>query len=186
MNHEAMDFAAPQVYWMGAHNVGEQLTNSYNEYKALSDKPFVPIGPTFGGILPNGAWWEPSAAELKDFIAWCKASGIDAYGFYSLDWIFQHWSESGKEWLEAISGADFDLPEPEPEPAPVDGLRYRVCVPRLNVRKGPGTQHADIGDLVNGDVVQVLDIAGDSAWVRHARGWSCVRQGTVEFMELVE
>jgi hypothetical protein len=53
MHHEKVKLAAPQVYWLGSHNPREQLERSCTEYAGLSDKPFIPIGATFGVTLPT-------------------------------------------------------------------------------------------------------------------------------------
>jgi len=58
------NFHAPQVYWIGAHNPGDQLRKSVRELQALANLPVVPVGaayydPTFK--------WQPTVAELNEF-----------------------------------------------------------------------------------------------------------------------
>src|SRR4030042_1423357 len=57
------NFHAPQVYWIGAHNPGDQLRKSVRELQALANLPVVPVGaayydPTFK--------WQPTVAELNE------------------------------------------------------------------------------------------------------------------------
>jgi hypothetical protein len=109
INHEKVDVMAPQVYWIDSHNPGFQLTKSYDEYKAKTDKPYIPIGATFGV-----GGWEPSADDLMEFIDWCFETKVPAYGFYSLDWIIVR---KRADWLNAISmGGDVEPPPPPVEP----------------------------------------------------------------------
>jgi hypothetical protein len=108
LNHEKVDIATPQVYWLEAHNPAEQLTCSEGEYRAKTDKPYIPIGPTFGV-----AGWEPTVDDLTAFVDTCEARRYPAYGFYSLDWIIAH---QRTDWLNAIHEAAGDVPPPPPEP----------------------------------------------------------------------
>ena len=55
-------FHAPQVYWVGAHNSGDQLGRSVRELKALADLPVVPVGAAY-----SEGGWTPTVAELNEF-----------------------------------------------------------------------------------------------------------------------
>lgn len=125
LNHEKMDICAPQVYWLETHNPAEQLLRSEEEYRAKTDKPFIPIGPTFGV-----AGWEPSVDDLVKFVDTCEAREYPAYGFYSLDWIISHQKAS---WLGAIKDAAGDTPPAPPEP---EAYRVVNCT-WLNGRSEP-------------------------------------------------
>lgn len=55
----------------------------------------------------------------------------------------------------------------EPPPAPGDDAsqeeyvtRYRVVASKLNIRSGPGTEYADLGDLFAGEMITPVDITG--------------------------
>lgn len=98
LNQKTIDFVAPQVYWEGAHNPGQQLRRSYDQYRKLTLKPYIPIGCTYG----RGKSWEPTCADLAEFMATCKALGFSGYGFYSLDWLLKHHKY---DWLAVIGGA---------------------------------------------------------------------------------
>lgn len=78
---------------------------------------------------------------------------------------------------------NFVPPEPKPEPV---GLMMKVTTTTtLNVRSLPATSAPVVGRLKPGDVVQVLDVGGASAaWIKHAKGWSCVQLGAARFMEV--
>ena len=112
MNHEKVDGAAPQVYWLGDHDVIEQVEQSVSEYAKLSSKPIVPIGSSFAA-----GDWEPTANDLRMFKQICLHIGaVKAYGFYSLDWILKNKRD---DWWEAITGIPTP-PAPPPPPEPGD------------------------------------------------------------------
>ena len=79
--------------------------------------------------------------------------------------------------------AEFGLSPPQMEPGE-DELRYRVIAPDyLNVRAGPGTNYADVGDLPAGTMFAIRDIkAGNpscSTWLQikdgqYAGRWVCL------------
>lgn len=84
MNHEKVTGAAPQVYWIGTHDPAEQVQRSFEEYKKLSSKEFIPIGSSFGV-----GKWEPTKQDLATFRDQVQRI-YPAYGFYSLDWIIRN------------------------------------------------------------------------------------------------
>lgn len=88
-------FSAPQVYWEQAHNPAYQLRKSYDQYRKLTNKPYYPIGSSYGA----GAW-QPTPQDLVTFIETARAMNCGAYGFYSLDWILKH---NKIDWIDAIS-----------------------------------------------------------------------------------
>lgn len=175
--------AAPQVYWLGSHNPAEQLQKSYEQYLPLlqpneeypaDDMRFMPIGSAF----PWGTKWEPSADDFMEFEAAVKAHNFSTWGYYSLDKIM-----TGKrwDWMKAITGKDeYVPPEPPPPPPPPPGdgkLKFKVAVPKLNVREGPGVGYKDVGDVYAGDTFIVDDINGAEAWIKTQAGtWICVTQ----------
>lgn len=87
---------------------------------------------------------------------------------------------------EYVKEFEIEQVEPEPEPEPVAGLKFRVAVPKLNIRSGPGTQHRDIGDLTGNQVVTALNVNGYDAWIEIEPGkWACVQKGNTQYMTLV-
>ena len=66
-------------------------------------------------------------------------------------------------------------------------LQARVIVPVLNVRNGPGIEYDDIGDLVEGQIVEIGDLAGEEVWVEFEPGrWTAFRFNGQALMELVQ
>lgn len=185
LNHEAMDINTPQVYWEGSHNPAKQLQDSMSQYAGISSRPFMPIGATYGHTQNDGSWWQPTEADLIEFVSWCKTNRVQAYGFYSLDWILQ---KGMYNWLTAISGVT-DVPEPEPpEPEPGGVTKMRVIAkPWLNVRAGPGLTYADIGNLNTGAVIGVRNVAGPNAWVEFESGkFAMVANGATRYLEPID
>ncbi len=112
LEHEKVDGTMPQMYWALRHDPVEQLLQSEKEYKALTSKPFIPLGATFGEYFTvNGVkiWWEPTVAEIKSFVVAAKI--YPAYGFYSLDYILR---KNRMDWFRAATGIE-DTPPPPPE-----------------------------------------------------------------------
>lgn len=112
INHPIVTGATPQVYWIGAHNPAQQTQQSYDEYKGLSSKPFIPIGASFGEtyITDNKkVYWEPTPGDLAEFRDWNERI-YPAYGYYSLDYILTH---NRLDWLSVIT----DSAPPAPPPA---------------------------------------------------------------------
>ena len=54
----------PQVYWVGAHNPGDQLMRCLREFEAIT--PFRPIIPT-GSAYVQGDW-QPTPADIVEFM----------------------------------------------------------------------------------------------------------------------
>jgi len=102
LNHEKVDGVAPQVYWAGAHDPAAQIQRSFEEYRKITLKPYIPIGSAYGG-----SGWEPSVDDLKLFVK--SARFFSAYGFYSLDYILKNgrW-----DWWKAITETQPPAPPP--------------------------------------------------------------------------
>lgn len=159
LGHEAMDINTPQVYWEGAHNPAAQLDRSLSEYARITDKPFIPIGATYGHTQADKSWWEPTNQDLSNFVEWCKLHRSRAYGFYSLDWIL---TEKRYDWLEAITGVA-DAPPPPPPPAEV----YPKCITLVgnyNLRSTPEVAKNLIIPLPTGTNLTVE--GEDGAWYK--------------------
>lgn len=125
MNHPAMDAAAPQVYWIGAHNAAAQLSQCLSEYAGWN-KPIYPTGAAFAT-----SDWEPTVADIHAFNDECFRRGITRKYWWSLDWIITH---QRYDWLEAITGESGDEVPPPAEP---DEFSIVNCT-WLNGRSTPG------------------------------------------------
>lgn len=68
-------------------------------------------------------------------------------------------------------------------PQPVGGKTQMVVTADvLNIRYGPSTNFSIVGALHKNDVINVIDVAGQDAWVRHELGWSCVKVGSYIYL----
>lgn len=76
---EKVDYNMPQVYWVDAHNPGEQLLRSLREFENL-DAPFRPMIPT-GSAYKQGAW-QPSVAEIYEFLDMARNLNLAAANFW--------------------------------------------------------------------------------------------------------
>lgn len=153
LSQSKMSFVAPQVYWEQMHNPGDQLRRSYAQYRKLTNKPYIPIGSSYG----RGTW-EPTAADLEEFIITAKELNCPAYGFYSLDWILKH----GKyDWLSAIAKQTVEPPKP-PEPPPPEVLPMQVRTKTVvNVRNAPTLVNSDVGNFDPDKVMNVIAKVGE-------------------------
>jgi hypothetical protein len=71
----------PQVYWMQAHNAGDQLRRCVREFQAMA--PFRPIVPTGAAFKEYG--WKPAPGEVKDFLQTAQSLNLTSANFYSWD-----------------------------------------------------------------------------------------------------
>jgi len=78
---EKCDINMPQVYWLHAHNAGEQLTRCVNEFRAMV--PFRPIIPVGAAYKEFG--WQPTSSEVLDFLQTAQNLNLSAANFYSWD-----------------------------------------------------------------------------------------------------
>ena len=78
---EKCDVNMPQVYWLHAHNAGEQLTRCVNEFRAMV--PFRPIIPVGAAYKEFG--WQPTSNEVLDFLQTAQSLNLSAANFYSWD-----------------------------------------------------------------------------------------------------
>ena len=83
---EQCDLNMPQVYWMKAHNPGDQLTRCVNEFQAKT--PSRPIVPTGAAFREYG--WKPTDAEVLEFCTKAKELNLSGVNFW--------------EWSDARSG----------------------------------------------------------------------------------
>lgn len=169
LNHPRLDFVMPQVYWQGAvlpASAGWQLTKSRAEYQALAPHlPYVPVGSAY---CEHG--WCSSPAQVQNFSD--MAQTLNLLGI-SL-WSYQHLSTiAGMK--ATVYALDWPVTPPDPDPlpeppgdcAPLPELTVQTAT--LNIRAGPGTGYADIGDLTLGQKVKAHKLAvnaKDSVWAK--------------------
>jgi len=68
---------------------------------------------------------------------------------------------------------------------PLAGLKARVTVESLTVRSGPGMNYGAVGELAEGDLVNVVSLSGDDIWVQVEPGkWAPFRSRGTRYMEL--
>lgn len=122
--HDKIDGVAPQIYWIGANNPAEQLAQSLTQYRKFTNKPFIPVGPIFAQ-----AGWEPTLAELNQFMSACQGMGFEWVDFFDLDHLIvnRRW-----DWWKAITGVSQEPPPPPPPPPPVSN-RKRITIVGENI-----------------------------------------------------
>ncbi|MGC9469702.1 MAG: GH25 family lysozyme [Anaerolineae bacterium] len=111
-------------------------------------------------------------------------------------WRFWQYSESGKvpgvtsrstdvNWFAGRQEDLVDYANDKPRAVPRPLWRARVVIPKLNVRSGPSRDHVDLGDLYEGDQVEVLKLRGDDVWVEFAPGkWAAFALDGEQYMEV--
>lgn len=181
---EKVDIMMPQVYWLQAHNPAEQIERSMLEYRALTDKPFVPLGATFGvGKVGGSGFWETTSDDIKEFVATCKRLKFPAYGFYSLDWLYKN---NRHDWITAITGVPSGGGEEEPPVEDTTYTEFRILADSLNVRLEPRVGSRVLKTVKKGAIVSATSVLGTDAWIQLPDGgWVCVKMGSSRFAEPV-
>jgi len=86
------DFNMPQVYWVGAHNAGAQLTRCVQELQSLSVvRPVIPTGSAVGE-----SGWEPTPSDLTDFMNTAVSLNLKTINFW--EWGECHTGTSHPNW----------------------------------------------------------------------------------------
>ena len=75
---EKCDYNMPQVYWVNAHNPGEQLIRSVREFQAIT--PFRRIIPTGSAYLQGN--WQATSADIIDFMQTAQIVNLSAANFW--------------------------------------------------------------------------------------------------------
>jgi hypothetical protein len=124
-----VDFHAPQVYWLGAHNSAAQLNKSVNELRAMLDVPIVPTGL---------ASYDAVAADMDAFDA--EAQRLELPGVSWWEW---YYILNNASWYSAISSHDWcavpvppvveppvivDPPTPPVIPSEIDALYSELTI----------------------------------------------------------
>lgn len=102
-----VDLHMPQVYWVGAHNPGAQLAQSYKELNALKRLPFVPVGAAY----TEGEWKGPTPDELDQFDQMAHTLKLPGVSWWSWD---SQGIQEHPEWLARIAAHVWGAP-PEPK-----------------------------------------------------------------------
>jgi hypothetical protein len=150
------DFAMPQVYWVESVNPAQQLKKSHDEFRAIfPSKPIIATGAAYA----QGSW-APTAAQITDFLNAARNLKLPAANF----WEWQTAYERSGLW-NAVRDYSWAGTNPPPvDPPPTQNQTATVTANSLNVRGGPGTDYAIVGNLKAGYVVPVLEKSG--SWVR--------------------
>ncbi len=157
-----VDFAMPQVYWMGAHNPTAQLARCVSEYR---DRwPEIPIVPTGAAFQEGG--WKASEEEIIAFAQAVKDQGLSAYNYWE-------WANAVRYGLwETVAGLDVELVNPEPVVPTIATVKTNV----INLRSEPSakTNANKIGALLRGTQGKIIEenMIGKEHWVKvQVEGW---------------
>jgi lysozyme len=115
------------------------------------------------------------------------------------EWLFWQYSDSGKvpgvasraTDLNWFAGSYDDLliyvGTDDEEEAPKAGRWHlKVIIPKLNIRSGPGRDYEDLGDLYDGDCLDILALSGDDVWIEFEPGkWAAYALKGERYMKLV-
>ena len=157
-----IDFHAPQVYWVGSHNPGQQLKASVLELRELVGVPFIPAGASYSEKSKTASGvsfvFRATPAEIQEFLVTAKQIGCPAAIMWYADEVFSEkwWEFRGSSvplrqaWLSTIAGFDWEGVAISPPPLPPAGALYQVIITAtvLNVRKGPGSTFSVVGTVV--------------------------------------
>jgi lysozyme len=71
------------------------------------------------------------------------------------------------------------------EVPPAEGLQARVTTEKLTLRSGPGANYQRVGDLEEGEVVNVVSLGGEDIWIQVEPGkWAPFTSRHERYMEL--
>ena len=162
------DFDMPQVYWMMAHNPGDQLRRCVTEFSRFDRKlPMVATGAAYREF-----GWQPTKNEVIEFMTVAKELGI---GFNFWEWYDALYILPVEIW-EAIGA--WDAGEQPIPPIPINKVTVNTDV--LNIRNAPIVNSGTlIGQTTQGKVWEVTGHMWDEMgrmWVQsgpsaHLAGW---------------
>jgi hypothetical protein len=75
---EKCDYNMPQVYWVGAHNPGDQLIRCVREFQNIT--PWRPIIPTGSAYLQGD--WRPTMSDIEEFLRVAQNLNLAAANFW--------------------------------------------------------------------------------------------------------
>lgn len=94
-----VDTNMPQVYWVLAHNPGEQLIRCVREYEAI--QPFRPIIPTGSAYIQGD--WRPTPADIIEFLQTAQTLNLSAANF----WEWGHTRLYAPELWDTVAAYDW-------------------------------------------------------------------------------
>jgi len=161
------DFDMPQVYWMLAHNPGDQLRRCVTEFSRFDRKlPMVATGSAYREF-----GWQPTLREVIEFMTVAGELGI---GFNFWEWYDALYILPVEIW-EAIG--NWEVPKP---PDPIDMVEVNTDV--LNIRNAPVVNSGTVvGQTSKGKRWEVTGRVNDGmgrVWIKsgptaHLAGWLC-------------
>lgn len=101
---EKCDYNMPQVYWVLAHNPGEQLIRSVREFEAIV--PFRPIIPT-GSAYVQGDW-QATPEDIIEFLQTAQLLNLSAANF----WEWGHTKLYVPELWDTVKNYPWENPPP--------------------------------------------------------------------------
>jgi lysozyme len=137
--------------------------------------------------------------EWSEYDLWVANYGVDAPSLPCSwdDWTLWQYSDHGQvpgidaaTDLNWFNGSHEDLLDyvdgaPVEDEMPLVGLKARVTAETLNLRSGPGMNYGVVGDLHEGDLVDVVSISGQDIWIQVEPGkWAPFRSRGERYMEL--
>ncbi len=149
-------------YWKDYLTPTPRWTSSYDlvvAHYTLGRQPFLPPGWTGWRMWQfSDTWSLPGCREEVD-----------------ADW-FNGTLEECQAWF-----ANSTPPQP---PQPAQGLRLRSLFDGLHIRQSPSLTARIVGELKRDETVEVEQLGGFDAWVRHARGWTALERNGYRYMEI--
>ena len=82
-----------------------------------------------------------------------------------------------REWFGNYRQVDPGQPKP---------LQLRSHFDNLHIRQEPRVDAKEVGHLSKGETIELEDLAGHDAWVRHSRGYTAVEIEGYRYMEVVK
>jgi len=154
-------------------------------------------------IIYTARWfWDRNVVDgpnWADYDLWVANYGVDTPSLPGNwdDWTLWQYSDHGEvpgiqaatdlNWFNGSYDELLDYVDGEPvvDEMPLAGLKARVAVETLTLRSGPGMNYGDVGDLQEGDLVNVVSLSGDDIWIQVEPGkWAPFRSRDERYMEL--
>lgn len=156
-----------------------------------------------GPVIYTARWfWDRHVSESPDWAdydLWVAHYGVDSPSLPKGwdEWMFWQHSDHGEvpgidastdlNWFNGTHEELMACVETEPigDEMRLEGLKARVTVETLNLRSGPGMNYGVVGDLEEGDQVNVVSLAGEDIWIQVEPGkWTPFRALGKRYMEL--